>query len=115
MQKVEEILAQMDSLLDLLIDNAKSLLGISQRVIAEEELIPLQKRQKELLDQLVAKDETFHRAIGSSNNYQSPLRNRINAKLDQFERLNASFIENITSTHGLIQFEKNKIKKTAKK
>lgn len=116
MKKAEVILVQMDELLNLLIDNANKLLALSQQVIAEEELAPLQTSQQELLDELVAQDEAFHKTLPSpSHNYQSPLRSQINAKLDQFEQLNASFIENITSAHGLIQFEKGKLKKSLKK
>lgn len=115
MPKVEQILGEMDGLLDALVANAEKLLELSQRVISEEELGPLQKKQQKLLDDLVAQDEAFHKACkGNEQDYHSPLRNEVTGKLELFEKLNASFIENITASHGLIHFENGALKKHPK-
>lgn len=109
MRKIEEVLSEMDKVLTALITNAEKLLDLSKRVIAEEELGPLQERQQVLLDELVNTDEAFHQACnGQEQDYHSSLRDRVTAKLEQFEGLNATFIENITSSQGLIHFEKAK-------
>lgn len=115
MQQLEKILIEMEKILDLLIENAKQLLELSKQVIAEEELTPLQEKQQELLTQLLEKDDAFHEACAElKTDYNSPLRNRIDEKLDHFQKLNSNFIDNITTTLGLIQFEKGKIKKRPK-
>jgi len=112
MQKVEKILSEMDELLDAIIDNALELLNMSRRVIAEEELEPLQQHQQELVNSLLEKDETFQKICPPPiEEYQSPLRNTINEKLDKFKKINTEFIDNIMNMQGLIQFEKGKIKK----
>lgn len=114
MAELNELLHEMDSLLDMLIDNAKKLLDISKQVISEEELEPLQKKQHALLKKLIEKDEAYHQLDNVSK--QDPfMRENIDAKLDEFQQLNASFIDNITTTHGMIQFEKGKVKTKTKK
>jgi hypothetical protein len=112
MQHLEDILTQIESILDLLIQNAEKLQEVSHQVIAHEELISLQERQEELLKQLLKSDEEFSQACqGGVNEYQSPIRTRIAEKLEQFQNLNSQFITNIMATRGLIQFEINKNKK----
>lgn len=102
----------METVLDQLIENAEKLNDLSKRVIAEEELSPLQNRQQELLTTLVSLDDSYHK-VRSNKDDQSPAHHRIQKKLDIFERLNASFVNNIVSSHGLIQFgmKSSKVKK----
>lgn len=110
MLNADKILNEMDQLLDLLIENASKLLELSKQVISEEELDNLQKKQQDLLEKLVEKDEAFHQLNGSAtHDDSSPLRNQIDDKLDVFQELNANFIDNITASHGMIHFEKGKI------
>lgn len=112
MQKAEQILSEMEAILDELVLNAEQLCEVSQKVIAEEELSSLQVRQEQLVASLIKLDHDFqHAAVHTSNDRSQPLQNRIQKKLVVFENLNSSFINNILSSHGLIQFETGELKK----
>lgn len=111
MDKHEEILSRMEKILNQLIATAEKLKLISQQVIAQDELRPLQKKQEELIAQLLDSDAEFHNALkGKTKSYDSPARIRIGEKLEYFEKLNSNFIENLGASHGLIQFEIHRIK-----
>jgi hypothetical protein len=115
MQKAEDILSEMESILDQLVLNAEHLHEVSQKVIAEEELTSLQARQELLMSSLLKLDHDFQdAATHSAQDRKTPLQNRIQKKLDLFEKLNSSFIKNIISSHGLIRFEEGKDKKQKK-
>lgn len=108
MEKPEQLLHDMDHLLDKLIDNQKKLLELSKHVVNEEEIKPLQQDQNTLLDQLISKDKAYDQLKKGAKETPSPLRKQIDDKLDLFQQLNTTFIENITSTQGLIKFGKAK-------
>lgn len=111
MQKAEKILGEMEELLNHLIESAKKLLDLSKHVIDEDELLHLQEEQETLLIHLVKKDGDFHKLPNASDTNLMPRRLKIDEKIDEFQRLNAAFVENINATHGLIQFEKKHTKK----
>lgn len=105
MQRTEKILGEMENLLDSLIESAKKLLDLSHHIVDEDELIRLQEEQEALLATLVKKDADFHKLPDSSNEKLMPRRLKIDEKIDHFQKLNAAFVENINSTHGLIHFD----------
>lgn len=109
----EEILVQMENILDQVIKTAERLKDISRSVVSEEELAPLQRSQEELVDRLMKMDEAFKKAY-KGKGAVSPLRAKIEKKLEYFQKLNASFIENLSSGQGVIQFD-NKSKKNKNK
>ena len=114
MPKTEHILQEMESLLDGLLENARKLLVLSKQVIEEEELTVLQKEQEALLSELIKKDSELHHLNEISKNDLYESRANIDAKIGEFQKLNAEFLENIRAAHGLIQFEKGRIKKHPK-
>lgn len=111
MRQTETILAEMENLLDHLIGNARELLAISKQVIEEQELIRLQQIQDELLTTLVEKDAEFHLLPEDTQKKFILLRYRIDEKIDEFQQLNADFLENISNAQGVIQFNKGRLKK----
>jgi hypothetical protein len=107
MAEARKILEEMDKLLDQLTENAQQLLSVSAHAIEEEELIKLQAVQEELLAHLIEKDDRFYKIAENAPSQRSiALRARIDQKLEQFQELNARFIQNITSSRGMIQFKK---------
>lgn len=114
MQQAEKILSEMEGLLDSLIESAKKLLSLSRQVIEEDELSRLQQEQEALLARLIEKDGEFHKQSNGSLEALMPQRLKIDEKIDYFQKLNADFVENISTAHGLIQFDKGRIKKRQK-
>lgn len=100
-------LKKMELIVDELITNAERLKEVSQQVITKEELKPLQEKQEELVNNLVALEDALRGALGEKNGDEDS-RKRIKQKLAQFEKLNETFIENMKSSHGLIRFNKKK-------
>ena len=113
MQRAEKILNEMESLLDNLIESARKLLALSKQVIEEEELMSLQQEQEELLARLIKKDSEFHQLSSQVREKLMSTRLNIDAKIDEFQKLNSEFVENINIAHGLIRFE-NSIPKNKK-
>jgi hypothetical protein len=111
MQKAEKIIDEMEDLLDSLVESAKQLLALSQHVIEEDELVRLQEEQESLLASLVQKDEEFHKLPKLTQDSLMPRRLKIDEKIDHFQKLNASFVENINASHGLIRFDNGKKQK----
>lgn len=103
----KKILEQMDQLLDQLIQVAETMQTLSQQVVSETELLPLQKRQEELVAELTHLDATYHKAKPQP----SPLRKKIGDKLIQFQTLNKAFIENLKGEKKLIEVEAPAVKK----
>lgn len=99
MVKAQELLAEMDHTLALLLENAEKLLHISLTRANEKELSTLQEIQESLVEKLLNLDRSLEEhAI-------SPIeRERINDRLKRFESLNQQFIENYMGSHGLINF-----------
>jgi flagellar biosynthesis/type III secretory pathway chaperone len=105
----EKILIEMEKVVDQVIQTAEQLKDISRRVISEEELAPLLKSQDKLVSQLKEMDEAFQKVYKGGK--VSPIRERIEKKLERFQELNSKFIENLSSSQGIIQFENGKAKK----
>lgn len=100
----EKILKEMDKILNELINTAERLQSISHQVISKEELALLQGSQSKLVDQLIELDNAFKNALkGQPPNTDLSLREDIEKKLALFEKLNANFIENLTSSHPLLK------------
>lgn len=108
MQQAEQVLGEIESLLDQLIDSAQKLLTVSQQVMEEEELTNLQKDQEALLEKLIEKDAEFHKFSNITQEKLLPRRLKIDEKIDHFQKLNSEFVDNISSAHGVIQFKKPK-------
>jgi len=112
MDAAEKILEKMEEILNKIIANAETLNEISKMVISEEELTPLQNDQDDLFNQLLELDAEFSKA--SPDPHPHPLaarREKFDEKLKLFEKLNQIFIDNLKTTHGLIQFDFSKIRK----
>lgn len=100
----DKILEQMDSILDQLLQTAKTLKGLSRQVVATRELTNLQKSQEKLVEQLTALDAAFQKA-NKHKPKPSPLHTQIAKKLATFQSLNTGFIDNLKIAHGLLDFE----------
>ncbi|HEV8052348.1 MAG TPA: hypothetical protein VGP47_07630 [Parachlamydiaceae bacterium] len=113
MQQAEKILSEMGNLLDRIIESARKLLALSKQVIEEDELMRLQQEQEELLSSLIDKDAQFQKTSSAAREKLMPARLKIDGKIDEFQKLNSEFVENINTAHGLIQFGNDvpKIKK----
>ena len=112
MRKEEQILAEMEKILHELIFTAEKLCDLTTQVIAKEELAPLQQQQEKLLQELAKIDAKFKKACkGKPEKYDSPSKTRISELLDHFQKVNATFIQNLKNSKGIIQFEEKKKKK----
>ncbi len=103
MQSLQDYVDEMSQLLNDLVQVATKLRDLSLEVISEEELNPLQKRQEALLVRLEAIDEQ----IRENYRYQvdSATKENIHNRLQTFQQLNQEFVQNLNTSHGLIQFE----------
>jgi hypothetical protein len=103
MKSLQDYVIQMNQLLGELIHVATQLRDMSLQVISEEDLAPLQKRQEDLLLQVENVDQQMQ------ENYRHQLsvdgQEQIHNQLQTFQQLNQEFIENLSASHGLIQFE----------
>lgn len=100
----ESILIEMEKILDRIILTAEELKKKSTGVIALEEITPLQKAQNDLVGKLSKLDASFQKLYKGKREV-SPIRERFEEKLAHFQKLNASFIENLSSSSGTIQFQ----------
>lgn len=111
-QTADEVLQFMNDVLDKLIDNAEKLNELSVQKIAEEELIALQEVQERLFNELLEADETLNNEYPETKQLPfTKVHQEVNKKLDTFQELNQTFIENLKATHGIIQFENEPPKK----
>lgn len=109
----EKILREMDNILNDLLKTAERLQSISHQVISKEELALLQSSQSKLVDQLVELDDAFKNALkGQPLSKDLSLRESIEKKLALFEKLNANFIENLTSSQPLLKLGTSKKRAT---
>lgn len=112
MNSIQQFVDKMNHLLDDLVRTAKKLKTISERVVLEEELKPLQDHQDDLLGQLTALDRDL------KTYYESKITPEVHAqfhkKLEEFQNLNQDFINNINGAHGLIQFDLHQKKDSPK-
>lgn len=106
----ENILVEMERILDQIIITAEELKKKSMGVFSLEEISPLQKSQNDLVDKLSKLDASFQKAYKGKNEV-SPIRERFEKKLSHFQELNDSFIENLSSSSGMIQFDHAKKQK----
>ena len=100
MKSHESDVKQINQALNELIQVATQLRDLSLKVISEDELLPLQKRQEVLLHQLETIDQQIQRDLLDSQSKEN-----IHQQLQIFKKLNQEFIQNLNSSHGLIQFE----------
>lgn len=91
-----------NSLLTELIQNAERLREMSSQVISEQDFVQMQKRQDELLHEL-EKLENSEDKNGLS--IPSFTHDNFHSQFLKFQKLNQEFIQNMSSHHGLIQFE----------
>lgn len=109
MKADEEILIKMEQLVDELLSNAKALREISSQVAPEEEIAALQKKQHTYIRELVTLEKAFREKHNiSSEEAQLPISSRIRDKLQQFQKMNEAFIENVNANQGTIHFGKQK-------
>lgn len=99
-----QILEKMDALLNELILTAERLLEISHQIIEKDELENLQVIQEQQVNELIALDDAFHKTA-KKNAAAFPLRKRIDKKLDQFEKLNTQFIQNMHEKQSMLNFD----------
>ena len=111
MPKVEKILTEMEEILGSLVDNAREMKEVSDQVISEEQLEPIQQRQAILLGRLQQLDAELKNEKSPKNPSHEAIEKRMAQKLKEFQEFNAGFIENIKKAHGIIQFEKEQKKK----
>lgn len=111
MSTEETLLLQLEKTVDELIANAQELKKVSSQVIVEEELAELQKKQQVLVKELITTEKDYQKHFHkSSEETKSPTGQRLRDKLQEFQKLNEAFINNINSSQGLIHFEKIKSK-----
>lgn len=108
MKSLEHYVDQMNQLLNELVLVATKLRDISLQVISEEELTPLQKRQDELLIELEKIDQKLHDSY--RDQVDSATQQKFHDQLQTFQTLNQEFVQNLNSSHGLIQFELHRLK-----
>lgn len=108
MQSTKNSIKQMDKLLDELIEVARQLRDASLQVISEEQLIPLQQQQEEILSQLEQLDQNLPK--GSDSEISASMHQHFHQKLKEFKNLNQEFVANLGASHGLIQFELRRFK-----
>lgn len=113
MAKAEEQLREMESLLAELLQTARALKDVSSREISEEELMPLQDRQEELIEEIAKIDRSLARMKDKSFK-ETPNWVNVQGALVKFQELNDQFIENMKVRKGLIDFDLKDVRKTRK-
>lgn len=103
MKSLQQNVDQMNLLLNELIQVAAQLRNMSLQVVSEEELAPLQKRQEDLLSQIENIDQNIQRTY--RNQLSSNMQKQFHTQLQTFQLLNQEYIQNMSASHGLIQFE----------
>jgi NH3-dependent NAD+ synthetase len=111
MKSLKHYVDLMKNLLEELVQNAQKLKDLSQRVISEEELSPLQEHQQKLLQELEKVDSYLQQH--HPNQMDKNEHKLFHEQLHQFHRLNQEFIQNLNASHGLIQFELRHLKGNA--
>lgn len=103
MKSLQHYIDQMNQSLHALIEVATQLRDMSLQVIAEEDLARLQKKQEELLMQL----EKIDGHLQKDYKYQldGAIQEHFHEQLQIFQQLNQEFVQNLSTSHGVIQFE----------
>lgn len=87
----EKILADIDSTLDQLIRNAQLLRTVSIKTVPENEVEALHKTQESLMAHLIHMDELLE-----GKKVQKLKHENFGQKIQQFSRMNAKLMENVT-------------------
>lgn len=103
MKSLEGYTDRMNRLLNELTQVATQLRDMSLQVISEEDLAPLQKKQEELLIELESNDRQLQQNF--RHQLSGALQEQFHHQLQIFQQLNQEFIQNLSTSHGLIQFE----------
>jgi hypothetical protein len=93
----------MSQSLEELVDTAKKLRDFSLQVGSEEELASLQNKQSHLLRELEVIDQDLH--ANYPGQIDPTTHDLFHQKLQEFQKYNHEYIENLKQRHGLIQFE----------
>jgi hypothetical protein len=107
MKSPQEYIDQVNQLLNELIQVSTQLRDLSLQVVSEEDLAELQKRQEELLNQIENIDQQMRENIGYQLSMEA--QEQLHDQLQAFQQLNQEFIQNLSASHGLIQFESHQI------
>src|SRR5260221_14691684 len=103
MTKQIELLTQMSSLVDALIDNASQLNEVAKRTSSHAELDPLQHRQQEIISQLGEIDIVLKRSVDEGSKEEiSFLRRKVHLKLAAFQKINEEFLSHVAGSFRLI-------------
>lgn len=108
MEHLEKIMLEMEEALDNLIIIAENLKGLSEQVVSQEQLAPLQQRQEIFLSHLKELDAAYKKAERIEHPSLHLINQRLGTKVKTFQGLNKAFIENLKMSPGSQDFEKNK-------
>lgn len=93
----ETILAEIDSTLDQLIENAKILGSTKKTTIYNNEVEALQKMQESLLAHLIHMDQILEINSKKRSTESNQKWNSFQKKFEEFNKLNAIFINNVAN------------------
>lgn len=102
-----DILIEMDKILDQLVETAEKLCQLSKQGFEEDELITLQQAQEQMVNKLTTLDDAF-KNVPAKGGSEPILRESIDQKIEEFQRLNSMFIDNIKTSHGFGRPKKKK-------
>ena|SRR5581483_6225372 len=100
----KELLKEMLTGLETLIDTAKKLNEASERSIAEDEVEELQAKQEKIIEQLVQLDRLVATSPEAKNTTEETdaIKKEIQKKLHSFHRINEHFFEQLRHRLSLI-------------
>lgn len=102
MEVAVQVLEKMESILDELVKNAEGLKDISLIGFSEQAVMPLQRKQELLVEQLKGLEAAFEESEKEGQELMlAQIGDRITKKLRYFQHLNAVFIENISDRNVL--------------
>ncbi|MCC6127774.1 MAG: hypothetical protein IT584_01035 [Chlamydiae bacterium] len=95
----EDVLIEIDTTLDLLIQNAELIQDVELKELSETEILAFQKTQESLLHRLLHLDQFFEtRKMEQKPFHKKTGRYQIQAKLLKFERLKKEYKKNLGET-----------------
>lgn len=106
----DQIFDDMESTVDRLIDVAEQLKEASIQIISSDMIVPLQKEQDRLLEELAIIEKKFQRKYPENVSNSTQVRDRIKTKLETFQLLNHEFITNLNNSKEVINFQKKNVK-----
>jgi hypothetical protein len=110
METAVQVMEKMEIIMDELVTNAEGLKDISLEGFSEQAVVPLQKRQELLVEQLKGLEAAFTDSEKEGQEQlMAKIGDRIAKKLRYFQHLNAVFIENISEGNFLEDVSKKKI------